>query len=167
MRLPAGRPRRIALGVLVLALAGVATLVLWPDAPPRQREYLDVTACLLTDQEGVKGEQAKPVWAAMQDASVSSLVRVQHLQVNGPQTADNARAHANSLAGSRCGVVIAVGPAQVNAVVDVAPTYPAVRFVTVGGGASSSNVSVIADTSTQELGTAIRGQFDALVDTTS
>ncbi|WP_344083678.1 hypothetical protein [Luedemannella helvata] len=139
------------------------TWALWPDPEPRQREYLDATACLLTDERGIAGEQARPVWAAMQDASVSSLVKVQFLEVMGPQTADNARTFVASLAGGKCGVVIAVGKPQIDAVTAAAKTYPNVRFVTVGGSATAANVTAVDDADAGALRAEITKQVTALV----
>ena len=120
-------------------------------------------ACLLTDERGIAGDEAKPVWAAMQEASVSSLVKVQFLEVMGPQTADNARTYVASLAGSRCGAVIAVGKPQIDAVTAAAKTYPNVRFVTVGGGAAAANVTVVDDADAGVLRAEIIKQVTALV----
>ena len=92
---------------------------------------------------------------------MASLVRVQYLPVNGPQTAANARSYVASLAGGKCGVVIAVGTAQVDAVTATAPTFPADRFVTIGGGSPSANVSVVDDDPASLPG-AIKQQVDAL-----
>ena len=75
--------------VLVVAL----TWALWPasepDPPPRAREYLDYTACLLTGDRGIADPQAAPVWAGLQDASLATRAKVQYLAVTGPQTAEN------------------------------------------------------------------------------
>ncbi|GAA1763864.1 hypothetical protein GCM10009681_38670 [Luedemannella helvata] len=161
--MPSGRTRWVALGALGVILAGVLTWALWPDPEPRQREYLDATACLLTDERGIAGEQARPVWAAMQDASVSSLVKVQFLEVMGPQTADNARTFVASLAGGKCGVVIAVGKPQIDAVTAAAKTYPNVRFVTVGGSATAANVTAVDDADAGALRAEITKQVTALV----
>jgi basic membrane lipoprotein Med (substrate-binding protein (PBP1-ABC) superfamily) len=157
-RLPSGRSKQVAVAAAALVVGAVAAWMFWPEPAPRQREYLDATACLLTDEKGVAGKEAAPIWSAMQDASVSSLVRVQYLQVNGPQTAANARSYVASLAGGRCGVVIAVGKAQVDAVDASAATFPAARFVTVGGGNPSTNVAVVDDAAT------IGSQVSALAD---
>jgi hypothetical protein len=160
-RPPSGRSRQVAVAAAALILGAVAAWAFWPEPAPRQREYLDATACLLTDEKGVTGEETAPIWSAMQDASVSSLVRVQYLPVNGPQTADNARAYVASLAGGRCGVVLAVGAAQIDAVNASAQTFPAARFVTVGGGKPSANVAVLNDDAAS-LSAAIRHQVEGL-----
>lgn len=46
---------------------------LWPDDPaePRAREYRDVTVCLLTGAAGVTDPAAAPVWAGMQESSLT------------------------------------------------------------------------------------------------
>nr|BFE65694.1 hypothetical protein GCM10020063_102200 [Dactylosporangium thailandense] len=75
-------------------------IALWPDPatePPREREYLEFTACLLTPQDGVRGAAAGPVWAAMQDASQQTKAKVQYLEVSGAQTVENAVTFLNSL----------------------------------------------------------------------
>ncbi|GAA2676860.1 hypothetical protein [Actinoplanes palleronii] len=142
------RPTRRQLlfgGLAVVVVAGAVTAwALQPDPEPRQREYLDATACLLTDQQGISSSQAAPVWSAMSAAGTAHLVRVQYLAVNGEQTAGNASTYLTSLADGRCGVVIAVGAAQVAAVSDIARTSPAVRFATVGGGTAAANVQLLA-----------------------
>ncbi|MEU4421066.1 hypothetical protein AB0F81_10590 [Actinoplanes sp. NPDC024001] len=166
---PGFRPsRRLVIGAgagAALVVAGVVTWALWPE-PPRQREYLDATACLLTDEKGIAADPAKPVWTAMQDASVTSLVKVQHLQVDGPQTAENATTYLASLANSRCNVVIAVGEAQIASVAKNAATYPGVQFLTVGGGSAAANVQVI-DSSAGALKPALEDRLDALADDAS
>ncbi|GIF09045.1 hypothetical protein Asi03nite_65830 [Actinoplanes siamensis] len=146
----------------MIAVAGVLAWVFWPDPEPRQREYRDATACLLTDEKGIAGPEAAPVWTAMSGASASSLVRVQYLAVAGPQTAGNATTYLNSLANSKCGVVVAVGAAQVAAVPDVARTYPAVRFATVGGGTAAANVQVIPGGSADTVRTEITRLTESL-----
>ncbi len=127
---------------LVAVVAGLTTCALWPE-PPRQREYLDATACLLTGENGILDDQAKPVWATMQEASVAGLVRVQYLQVQGPQTARNASTFATSLAGGRCSVIISVGEAQTEASASIAAAFPAVQFLNVGDGEAAPNLQVI------------------------
>lgn len=142
-------------------IAGLATWALWPD-PPRQREYLDATGCLLTGEEGVATEPARSVWASMQEASVATLVRVQFLEVNGQQTAANAGPYLASLATSRCGTIIATGQAQVEAVSAAAAGYPAIDFVTVDGGTAAANVRVLHTTAPDALHADIRERLEDL-----
>lgn len=101
----------------------------------------------------------------MQDASVSSLVKVQYLAVSGPQTTENARTYVASLASSQCGVVIAVGPTQIDAVLAAAPDFAEVRFVTVGGHATAANVSILDDKPAAKLREALTQMVTALSDT--
>ncbi|WFE21098.1 hypothetical protein O7621_25100 [Solwaraspora sp. WMMD937] len=148
------RRKRIALltggAGLVVVVAVLLTVVLWPDDPeePRAREYRDVTACLLTGSAGVTDPAAAPVWAGMQDASLQTRARVQFLEVNGPQTADNAAGYLASLAGSQCQLVLAVGEAPTAATAGDATRYPQVDFVLVAEGqpaGDAGNVTVVSD----------------------
>ena len=127
------------------AIVGLSVWVFWPAsiAPPRARPYLEFTACMLTDGQGLAGAQAVPVWAGMQDASLSTHAKVQYLQVSGPDTAANAAPYLASLVQRKCAVVVAVGPAQVSAVAAEAAKYPGVRFVVVGVSGSGKNVTSI------------------------
>jgi hypothetical protein len=116
----------VAAGLVVPALLVWA---LWPTPKqteqPRARQYLDFTACLLTDADGVTGAQAAPVWAGMQDASQATHAKVQYLSVSGPQTVENAMPFLNSLAQGHCDLVVAVGDAPVAAVRAGAGKFPA------------------------------------------
>lgn len=151
--------------MLAAAVAGVTTWALWPD-PPRQREYLDTTACLLTDATGVTAQPAEQVWSAMLKTSATSRVMVQNLQVSGPQTTENAGTHLASLVSGRCNVIIAVGKVQIDAVTAHAGAYPQVRFLTVGGGSPAGNVRVL-DSSADALRSEIADQLEALADAKS
>lgn len=150
-------------GAAVAVVAGLLTWVLWPE-PPRQREYLDATACLLTGEQGVTEEPARTVWTTMQSASVKSLVRVQNLQVNGPQTVENAAAHLASMTDGGCGVIVATGPAQIDAVTRAASGHGDIRFLTVGGGTAAGNVQVLDPGATGVLQETIQERLDALAD---
>lgn len=127
----------------------IVAVVLWPSkSQPRAREYRDFAACLLTDGQGLAGEHAGAVWAGMQDASASTRVRVQYVQVIGEATVANARPYLAGLLQRRCDVVVAVGSAQVGAVAAVAPQNSNVRFVVLvdaehsGAGAVANVTSV-------------------------
>ncbi|GAB2962676.1 hypothetical protein GCM10027280_59410 [Micromonospora polyrhachis] len=137
------------------------TWALWPDPEPepRARQYREVTACLLTDDQGVTGAEAAVVWAGMQDASLRTRAKVQFLQVDGAQTIDNARTYLGSLVQNRCDLVLAVGTAPVGAVRENAARFPSARFVTVGSGAPAANVSVVMETTPE----AVRAQVDRIV----
>ncbi|WP_433609897.1 hypothetical protein ACQP2P_39645 [Dactylosporangium sp. CA-139114] len=137
--------RLLAGGAAALVVAIVLAIALWPDPapdPPREREYLEFTACLLTPQDGVRDAAAGPVWAAMQDASRQTKAKVQYLEVSGAQTVENAVTFLNSLAQGGCDLVFAAGDLPVRAVAQGAKTFPARRFVTMGGTAAA-NVSTV------------------------
>ncbi|BCY11085.1 hypothetical protein L3i22_061730 [Actinoplanes sp. L3-i22] len=140
-------PRRKAIlagGVAgVLALAGVVWVVLPEDqVEPRPREYRDVTACLITDRQGVAGEAAAPVWAAMQAASVQTRGQVRYLAVTGEQTPANAQTFVGTLVIGGCSVIVAVQGIAGDAVRSVAAQQSQQQFVVVGGDASgAANVS--------------------------
>jgi basic membrane lipoprotein Med (substrate-binding protein (PBP1-ABC) superfamily) len=132
--------------VVGVVVAGLLAWRLWPAAGPgpRARQYLASTACLLTDGQGVAGAQAARVWAAMQDVSAATRVKVQYLAAIGATTAADAAPYVASLAQRHCAVVVAVGGPQVGAVALVAAKYPDTRFVTVGGTTPARNVQVVA-----------------------
>ncbi|MBQ1051958.1 hypothetical protein KBX50_26305 [Micromonospora sp. C51] len=86
----------------------------------------------MTDDQGISGVAAAPVWAGMQETSVATLTKVQHLSVVGPQTADNAAAFVAGLTQSQCDLVILVGEAPSAAAVAAAARFPTQRFLAVG-----------------------------------
>lgn len=139
-------------GVLVAALL---TWTLWPspDEPPRERRYLDYTACLLTGENGITDPAAAPIWAGMQEASLTSHAKVQYLAVAGPQTTANAIPFINSLAQSRCDLIFAVGTAQITAAQQSGPRFPAVRFYTIGGTLTQGNLTAIPNTTPDQIHT--------------
>ena len=135
---------------VVAALALVlGVVVAWrmsrssPTSQPRERQYRASTACLLTDDKGLAGEQAKAAWTGMQEASAATLIKVQYLSISGPQTAANGLSYFNSLGVQKCAVVVAVGKAPVAAMVDGHPRFPEIRCVAVGGGATGTRVVTV------------------------
>ncbi|PZG00163.1 BMP family ABC transporter substrate-binding protein [Micromonospora deserti] len=136
--------RRSAAGA-GLAAAVIIGWVFWPeDEPePRQREYRAETACLLTGERGIGSPEARPVWTGMQEASLAKQVKVQYLEVDGPQTGQNAETFLAGLVQNRCDVILAVGAAPVAAVPPTAARYPAARFVAFGPVTPGHNVSVM------------------------
>jgi basic membrane lipoprotein Med (substrate-binding protein (PBP1-ABC) superfamily) len=84
-----------------------------------------------------------------------------------PQTADNAQGFVNSLTGSQCKVIIAVGDPQVAAASTVAGTNPQVRFITINGGTAAANVQVINAASTGDLQNAIKAELGELAEAAS
>jgi hypothetical protein len=144
-----------------LAAAAVIALVAWalwpsPQPAPRARPYLDYTACLLTDNDGITSPAARPVWAGMQDASLSTHARVQYLATNGEQTVGNALPYLASLLQRHCAVVVAVGPAPVSAVDAEAPKHPQTRFLVVNGTTPASNVTALDSLPDAELRDRVR-----------
>ena len=142
------RRQKIVAGVVagVVVLVGLSVL-LWPDGdgppPPREREYREASACLLTDQTGIEGDLAKSAWAGMQEASLANRVQVQYLAIAGPQTADNGVTFFNTLGTQRCSVIVAAGPVPVASMVQGYKQFPGVRFVAVGGDPGSAPLAVV------------------------
>jgi hypothetical protein len=140
------RRRWWLVGVSVVVMAGLGLALLWPADPhdqPRERQYLEFTACLLTDSSGVNGTAAAPVWAGMQNASLATGAKVQYLEVVGPQTPENAITFLNSLAQQNCDLIFAAGELPITAVDKGAGAFPNGRFYVVEGGRPTANVSRI------------------------
>ena len=133
-------------GVAAVALVVLGVvLALWVtrEPEPRARQYLDFTACLLTDAQGVAGPEAAAAWASMQEASLETRAKVQYLAVAGEQTTANALTFLASLAQSNCSLVFAAGDLPRDAVVAGAGRFPGVKFVIVGSGPTAPNVSTV------------------------
>jgi DNA-binding LacI/PurR family transcriptional regulator len=141
-----------------MVVAAVLAWVFWPDPVPesRAREYRDVTACLLTGAAGVDEPEAAPVWAGMQEASLTTAAKVQFLEVDGPQTAENAEGYLASLIQSRCDLVLAVGDAPTTALAARAGQYPDDRFVLIGAGQGGPNVSVVESDESEQIRVTVR-----------
>jgi len=95
----------------VVAIAGIAAWAWWPRPAPfaHARQYLNVSACQVTDPAGIApGTAAAPVWSAMQSASLATRVKVTYLADTGPA---DAGPMLNTLVQRQCGVIIATGPA--------------------------------------------------------
>ncbi len=148
------------IAAVVVVIAAV-TWIVWPssDAEPRSRQYKETAACLLTDDKGLNDAGAAAVWAGMQKASEQTLVRVQYLTVTGAQTTANAETFLGTFTQSKCAVILAIGTAPTQAVPQVAPRFPNIRFVTVGGGAAGANVSAV----TGDAAAFQQGGHDAVV----
>jgi hypothetical protein len=117
----------------------------WPESEPRAREYRDVSACLLTDGQGVASAEAAPVWAGMQDASLATRGQVRYLSVVGDQAPANARSFVGTLVLGRCAVIVASGDLAVEAVLSVAREQAQQHFIVVTNkSAALSNVVVVA-----------------------
>jgi hypothetical protein len=132
--------------VLAAALAG---WVLWPRpaAAPQARQYLDVTACLLTGPGGVTpGAPAAPTWAAMEKASLTTHVMVSYLPATAP---DEIPVLLNTMVQRRCGVIITDG-APPGQVASAARANPRQRFLLVGSAdaaAVPANAAVVSTAS--------------------
>ena len=149
-RMATSRRTRIVIVVVALSTVVAAALVVWwrwpseeKTAPPLARQYRDFTVCLLTDNAGVDGPLAQPMWAGIQDAALAGSVRSQYVSVAGEQTADNAATFLASLAQSECDLVFAAGTAPREAVRAKAATFPQIRFYAVSPGVSTANVSAV------------------------
>ena len=135
-----------AAAAAVLA-AGVTGVSLWgtsggPGPPPsRARVYSAVDACLLTGSQGIADPSVTPVWSGMQDASLATRAKVSYLAVSGPDTAGNALPFLGSLLVRHCNVIVADGAAEQAAVDTDAARFSAVRFVVVGTGAPTVDVT--------------------------
>lgn len=136
-----------AAAAIAVVVAAVLTWSLWPSPqpqePPRARQYLDFTACLLTGERGIAETVAAPVWAGMQDASFATHAKVQYLAITGPQTIDNGITFLNSLAQSGCDMIYAAGEIPVATVDKGAPQFPGKKFFPTGAGAPQRNVTPI------------------------
>jgi hypothetical protein len=133
-------------GILVVV---ALVWLLWPATqppPPRARQYLSYTACLLTGERGTTDASAAPVWAGMQDASLTTHIKIQYLAISGPQTVDNAVVFVNTLAQRNCDVVIAAGAVPATAVTKAAATFPKTAFYTVGATTNAPHVTRIDTT---------------------
>lgn len=164
-RLTRSRRSTWLVAVAAVMMVVVAVWLLWPTSEPelpRARQYVDVNLCLLTAERGLAEPDAVPVWAGMQDVSTATHVRVQYLAVAGAQTVANARTFVASLAQARCAVVLAAGDVPVAAVAEAAPTFTAVRFVTVGGN-PGPNITVVSPSPSVELQRAIAATLTPLV----
>ncbi|WP_432841100.1 hypothetical protein [Dactylosporangium sp. CA-092794] len=148
----------IVAGALAAVLAALITWLAWPDRPPapRERQYKATTACLLTDDHDLAGEPAKAAWDGMQDASLATLIKVQHLAISGPQTAANGLTYYNTLGVQHCTVIIAAGDVPVAAMTLGIDTFPAIRHVAVGGDPKGKAVSVVDDSSPASIRSGVK-----------
>ncbi len=135
----------LALMALVAAGAGVGLWLLWPRPTPaaptanaaHARQYVDMSACLLTDPRGVvPGTPAAPVWAAMESASLATHVMVSYLADTGPA---DAAPMLNTLIQRQCGIIVATSAAA-NQVIPAAKANPRQHFllITAAGAATAA-----------------------------
>ncbi|MEV6212021.1 BMP family ABC transporter substrate-binding protein [Kitasatospora sp. NPDC051914] len=141
---------RIAIAAAAaLGLGILLAVLLWPSppAPPRARQYTAQQACLLTDQHGVNGPEAAEAWAALQQASTATSAKVTSLPVVGEPTLGNALPYATTLVARHCTVVVAATTIEAQAIAQIAPAYPKTRFLVVGTGNPTANLTVLAPSS--------------------
>jgi hypothetical protein len=120
-----------ALGAFVTAWA-----LLSPSAvvAPRARQYLDVSACLLTGPSGIAaGTPGAQAWHAMRSASLASHVMVSYLPDTGPA---DVPAMLNTLVERRCGVIVVTGAIRTQ-VAGAATAHPGRRFILVSTSAAA------------------------------
>lgn len=140
-------------GAAVVVAAVVVAVVLWPSGDrkglplpaPRARTYTAFDACLLTDAQGLAGEQAAQVWAGMQKASSATHAKVSYLAVTGPDTTADASIFINTLIVRNCDLMLAVGANEVQAALSAAHAHPDRHFVVVGAGSTAANVAAVPD----------------------
>ncbi|GAA4262717.1 hypothetical protein [Dactylosporangium darangshiense] len=140
-------------GVLVVVVALLVTWLAWPDdkPAPRERQYKSTTACLLTDDKDLAGDLAKAAWAGMQDASLATLIKVQHLAITGPQTPANALTFYNSLGVQHCTVIIAAGDVPVAAMTQGYAGFPDIKQAAVGGDVQGKPITVVDASSPESI----------------
>jgi hypothetical protein len=145
----------------------VVVLVMRPHGrqlpPPRARVYRDVSVCLLTGSTGLADPLATAVWSGMEDASTATLIRVSYVAVAGPDTVANALPYAASLVQRRCTIIVAVGAAEVSATAQQAGQQVGIRFVLVGDGSASSNVSAVTDKQPERVRVAVSNRIRTAV----
>jgi len=108
-------------------------------AAPRARQYLDVSACLLTGSSGVTpGTPGAQAWQAMQSASVASHVMVSYLSDTG--SAD-VPVLLNTLVERQCGVIVVTGASPVQ-VTSAAKANPGRRFILLTSSAAAGPAAV-------------------------
>lgn len=132
----------------IVAVAAVAVFItawlLWPKpatvAVPRARQYLDLSACLLTGSTGVApGTPGGRAWHAMQSASLASHVMVSYLPGTGPADVPTML---DTLVERRCAVIVVTAATQVQ-VADAAKANPGRRFVLVTTASTAAGPAVV------------------------
>ena len=164
------RHRFLVAGALIVVLAVILTVLLWPAAPahtlptPRSRAYTAFDACLLTGAHGLADPATGPVWAGMQDASNATRAKVSYLSIAaGPDNVGNALPYLAALLQRHCDVILAVGSAEVAAVIQDAPENPGTHFIEIGGSNSAANVSVVPNGPTADIRNSVSGLLSGLV----
>jgi basic membrane lipoprotein Med (substrate-binding protein (PBP1-ABC) superfamily) len=165
-----GQVLTAAAAAFVIA-GGLLTWQFWPSAQripgaERVRQYTNVRACMLTGADGVADSVAAAAWAGMQGASASSRAMVSYLPVTGPGGKATALPYLASLVQRQCGVIVAVGPAQVAAATSQAARYRQVHFIVVTQGQPgppTSGVVRIAAAPAAQVHSAVQAAVSAAV----
>lgn len=160
--------RWLAAGSAGLALAGlIAGLVVafaGGNPAPAQgsgRTYTSFQACLLTGERGLADPAAASLWAGMQKASLATHAKASYLAVRGPQTSDNAMPFLQALLVRHCGLVLAAGQPERDAVAAQARKYQSVKFAVIGGIATAPNMTVLSGNSAEVRNAAAREMSNA------
>jgi basic membrane lipoprotein Med (substrate-binding protein (PBP1-ABC) superfamily) len=132
------------LAVLIIAVTAVAAVALaWslrprPVTAPQARQYLNLSACLLTGPSGVvPGTPAAAAWAAMESASLATRVMVDYLPDTGPA---DVTPMLNTLIQRQCGMIITTGAAA-SQVIEAAKANPRQQFMLVSAAGSTATGS--------------------------
>jgi hypothetical protein len=132
----------VAAGVAVAAF--IIAWALWPSpAPPQARQYLDVSACLLTGASGITpGTTGAQAWHAMESASLTSHVMVSYLPARGPA---DVPVMLSTLVERRCGVIVVTDATRIQ-VAGAAKANPGRRFVLVTTSPAAGSAPVPSNT---------------------
>jgi hypothetical protein len=157
----------------VVATVGVALIAVgaiwlgWPSTPAipgadRVRHYdVAARACLLTGSTGLTDPVAAAAWAGLRGASTATSALVSYLPVPAPATSLSARPYLASLVQRQCGVIVAVGHAQVAAVRSAAARFGQVRFIAVTASAAGTAVTRIAPAPAAQVHLAVQAAVSA------
>lgn len=124
---------------------------------------------MLTGAGGVTDPVAAAAWAGMQGASRSTAAMASYLPVPAPVSKANALPYLASLVQRQCGVIVAVGQAQVTAAVSQAARYRQVHFIVitqgsaVQAGPSASSVVHVPSAPATQLSQAVQSAVSAAV----
>lgn len=117
---------------LAALAAGLVVTLTSEYAAPQARQYLNVSACLLTDAGGVvPGAPGAPVWGAMQSASLATHVMVSYFAATGTSDVPSML---DTLAQRKCGLIITTAGATAQTA-STARAYPHQQFLIVAAGA--------------------------------
>jgi hypothetical protein len=112
-------------------------------AAPRARQYLDVSACLLTGSGGVApGTPVAQVWRAMQSVSLASHVMVSYLPGTGPA---GVPALLSTLVERRCSFIVVTGASRIQ-VTSAAKANPGRCFILVTSSTAAGPAAVPPNT---------------------